>query len=150
MLTLFSNFCIFPKRRNREIFQPNREFSRDNRETDLSIRERFNSLAAASNPGLETSENCLCRPWWFNAIAVSRSASKTLIFCNGRSFQEPQPGDEHPPAFGDSDAYVDAIRNFVLGDDAPLPASSKGKRVLATVLFTDIVGSNSPPVVQHE
>ena len=54
MLTLLNNFCKFPKRRNREFFQPNREFSRDNRETHLRIRERFNSLAAGSNPGVDT------------------------------------------------------------------------------------------------
>ncbi len=42
--------AIFPTQRNREFFQPNRELSRDNRETHLRIRERFNRLAAGSNP----------------------------------------------------------------------------------------------------
>ena len=32
MLTLLNNFCKFPKRRNREFFQPNREFKLQNRE----------------------------------------------------------------------------------------------------------------------
>jgi class 3 adenylate cyclase len=47
------------------------------------------------------------------------------------------PGEDHLPWIGDSDAVVDAIAEFVTG--APLPCDVD--RVLATVLFTDIVGS---------
>jgi class 3 adenylate cyclase len=47
------------------------------------------------------------------------------------------PGEDHLPWIGDSDTVVDEIAEFVTG--ARLP--SDVDRVLATVLFTDIVGS---------
>jgi pimeloyl-ACP methyl ester carboxylesterase len=47
------------------------------------------------------------------------------------------PGDDHLPWFGDSDALVDEMEEFLTGfRRAPEPA-----RVLSTVMFTDIVGS---------
>jgi class 3 adenylate cyclase len=47
------------------------------------------------------------------------------------------PGDSHAWWFGDTDAILDAIEEFLTGTHhAPEP-----DRVLATVLFTDIVGS---------
>jgi pimeloyl-ACP methyl ester carboxylesterase/class 3 adenylate cyclase len=47
------------------------------------------------------------------------------------------PGDDHAPWIGDQDAIVDEIEEFLTGvRPAPEP-----DRVLATVLFTDIVGS---------
>lgn len=51
------------------------------------------------------------------------------------------PGDEHPPYRGNSDDYINAIRDFVLGEGAPAAAPVASQRVLASVLFTDIVGS---------
>lgn len=63
----------------------------------------------------------------------------------GARYQE-LPGSEHPPFFGDADAYLDAIREFVLGDTAPAPVPSASQRVLASVLFTDIVGSTEQQV----
>src|SRR6185369_476522 len=47
------------------------------------------------------------------------------------------PGEDHLPWIGDSDAVADEIAEFLTG--ARLP--SDVDRVLATVLFTDIVGS---------
>ena len=47
------------------------------------------------------------------------------------------PGQDHFPWFGDTDGLVDEIREFLTGVRiGPVP-----DRVLATVLFTDIVGS---------
>jgi class 3 adenylate cyclase/dienelactone hydrolase len=56
------------------------------------------------------------------------------------------PGNDHPLFFGDADAYVEAIRDFVLGDSEPVAAPSVRQRVLASVLFTDIVGSTEHQV----
>jgi pimeloyl-ACP methyl ester carboxylesterase len=47
------------------------------------------------------------------------------------------PGSDHMPWLGDQDAALDEIQEFLTGD-RPHPALD---RVLATVLFTDIVGS---------
>ncbi|HXV96550.1 MAG TPA: adenylate/guanylate cyclase domain-containing protein [Gaiellaceae bacterium] len=47
------------------------------------------------------------------------------------------PGRDHVPWFGDADAYVAEIEEFLTGTRA----ASQSDRVLATVLVTDIVGS---------
>jgi class 3 adenylate cyclase len=47
------------------------------------------------------------------------------------------PGDDHLPWIGDSDVVIDEIAEFVTGARLPRDVD----RVLATVLFTDIVGS---------
>jgi pimeloyl-ACP methyl ester carboxylesterase len=48
------------------------------------------------------------------------------------------PGSDHPPMAGDNaDEIADAIQEFLTGARAPVEVD----RVLATVLFTDIVGS---------
>jgi len=46
-------------------------------------------------------------------------------------------GDDHLFYFGDQDAMIDAIEEFVTGR----PAAAPSERILATVLFTDIVRS---------
>jgi class 3 adenylate cyclase/pimeloyl-ACP methyl ester carboxylesterase len=51
----------------------------------------------------------------------------------------PLDGEDHIPFLGDADAIVDEIEEFLTGV-RPAPDSD---RVLATVLFTDIVGSTS-------
>ena len=56
------------------------------------------------------------------------------------------PGSEHAPFLGNSGAYIDAIREFILGDAAPARAPTASQRVLASVLFTDIVGSTEQQV----
>jgi class 3 adenylate cyclase/predicted esterase len=55
-------------------------------------------------------------------------------------------GNEHPPYRGNSDDYINAIREFILGDAGPVAAKSTSQRVLASVLFTDIVGSTERQV----
>jgi len=48
------------------------------------------------------------------------------------------PGSDHPPMFGDNaNEIADAIQEFLTGSRAPVEVD----RVLATVLFTDVVGS---------
>lgn len=47
------------------------------------------------------------------------------------------PGDDHLPYIGDSDRVIEEIEEFLTGVRHP----ADDKRVLATVLFTDIVGS---------
>ena len=49
------------------------------------------------------------------------------------------PGDDHPPFLGDSDAIVDRIEAFTKESWREIEPD----RVLATVLFTDIVGSTA-------
>jgi class 3 adenylate cyclase/pimeloyl-ACP methyl ester carboxylesterase len=48
-----------------------------------------------------------------------------------------QPGDDHFPWLGEADAFVDEVEVFLTGERQ----SREVDRVLATVLFTDIVGS---------
>jgi class 3 adenylate cyclase len=48
------------------------------------------------------------------------------------------PGDDHVPWVADSDAVLDAVEEFITG---ATPTRVLVDRVLATVLFTDIVGS---------
>src|SRR5216683_6030516 len=52
------------------------------------------------------------------------------------------PGDAHPPWIGDTAALVDEIQQFLTGSRTPVEV----ERVLATVLFTDIVGSTERAV----
>jgi pimeloyl-ACP methyl ester carboxylesterase len=53
------------------------------------------------------------------------------------------PGDAHPPWIGDTAALVAEIQDFLTG---ARPATVEVERVLATVLFTDIVGSTERAV----
>jgi pimeloyl-ACP methyl ester carboxylesterase len=52
------------------------------------------------------------------------------------------PGDAHPPWIGDTAALVGEIQQFLTGARSTVD----GERVLATVLFTDIVGSTGRAV----
>lgn len=47
------------------------------------------------------------------------------------------PGEDHSPWFGDPEAFLSALREFVLDGVEP----PRGERILATLLFTDVVGS---------
>ena len=47
------------------------------------------------------------------------------------------PGDDHLPWVGDQDAFLDEVQEFLTGVRPPPTAD----RVLATIMFTDIVGS---------
>jgi len=53
------------------------------------------------------------------------------------------PGDDHLPFFGDSRPILDAVEEFVTGSRS---APDEVDRVLATVLFTDIVDSTARAV----
>jgi class 3 adenylate cyclase len=52
------------------------------------------------------------------------------------------PGDDHAPWSGDATTLVDAMQEFLTGSRGPVDVD----RVLATVLFTDIVGSTERAV----
>jgi class 3 adenylate cyclase len=52
------------------------------------------------------------------------------------------PGDDHLMWYGDTDAVVDAVEEFLTGSKG----AHEPDRVLATVLFTDIVDSTSQAV----
>lgn len=56
------------------------------------------------------------------------------------------PGDDHIPFLGDGDAVIDEVEEFVTGT-RPAPDVD---RVLATVLFTDIVGSTERQVAMGD
>jgi class 3 adenylate cyclase len=49
------------------------------------------------------------------------------------------PGEDHLPIAGDADAVLDEVEEFVTGTRPPVTTN----RILATVLFTDIVGSTT-------
>jgi class 3 adenylate cyclase len=52
------------------------------------------------------------------------------------------PGNDHIPWIGDADAILDLVQEFLTGVRGPAASD----RVLATVLFTDIVGSTDRAV----
>jgi class 3 adenylate cyclase len=56
------------------------------------------------------------------------------------------PGDDHLPMFGDADAVVDEIEEFLTG----ARGAASADRVLATVLFTDIVASTEQLAVRGD
>jgi hypothetical protein len=79
-------------------------------------------------------------------LVVHRPDDKTINVEGGRYLAEhipgaryiELPGVDHPPWFGDNAGEIaDAIQEFLTGARGPVESD----RVLATVLFTDIVGS---------
>jgi class 3 adenylate cyclase len=87
-------------------------------------------------------------------LIVHRTGDRNVDVKNARYAAEHIPGaryvelegDDHLPWIGDSDAIVEEIRSFLStvaesGWSDPLP-----ERVLATVLFTDIVGGTAKAV----
>jgi class 3 adenylate cyclase/pimeloyl-ACP methyl ester carboxylesterase len=79
-------------------------------------------------------------------LIIHRTDDKTINVEGGRYLAEyipgarylELPGMDHPPWFGDNAGEIaDAIQEFLTGSRAPVEID----RVLATVLFTDIVGS---------
>ena len=78
-------------------------------------------------------------------LVLHRSGDRISNLAQGRAVAEKipharfveLPGDDHIPFLGDSDSIVDEIEEFLTGV-RPAP---RHDRVLATVLFTDIVGS---------
>ena len=82
------------------------------------------------------------------ALVVHRTDERVLPVAHGRYLAEhipgarllEQPGDDHLPWLGDADGVLDAIEEFITGSRHQVDED----RVLATVLFTDIVGSTQP------
>jgi class 3 adenylate cyclase/pimeloyl-ACP methyl ester carboxylesterase len=78
-------------------------------------------------------------------IVLHRKDDRTVPVDNGRYLAEKIPGakyvelegTEHVPFFGDWESLADELEEFVTGSRHP----HEGNRVLATILFTDIVGS---------
>jgi pimeloyl-ACP methyl ester carboxylesterase/class 3 adenylate cyclase len=71
-----------------------------------------------------------------DAIVLVRQARYVADQIEGATYVE-LPGDDHLPFVGDADAILDEVEQFVTGR-RPIPETDK---VLATVLFTDIVDS---------
>jgi pimeloyl-ACP methyl ester carboxylesterase/class 3 adenylate cyclase len=71
-----------------------------------------------------------------DAIVLKRQARYVADQIQGATYVE-LPGQDHLPFVGDADAIVDEVEQFVTGR-RPIPEADK---VLATVLFTDIVDS---------
>lgn len=78
-------------------------------------------------------------------LIIHRTGDRNIRIGNGRFMAEhiqgaklvELPGDDHTPYIGDSDRILDEVQEFLTGTrQSPEP-----DRVLATVLFTDIVGS---------
>lgn len=57
------------------------------------------------------------------------------------------PGGDHPPWVGDIDGVLDEVERFLTGDQ---PQARPSERVLATVLFTDIVASTERAVAEGD
>ena len=74
-------------------------------------------------------------------LVIHRTQDVTVnVECGARYLE--LPGNDHPPMSGDNaDEIADAIQEFLTGSRAPVQVD----RVLATVLFTDIVGSTEKP-----
>ena len=83
-------------------------------------------------------------------LVLHRTGDRIVDVGQGRAIAERIPqarfvelaGDDHIPFLGDADAIVDEIEEFLTGIR---PAPTR-ERILATVLFTDIVGSTGRAV----
>ena len=86
-------------------------------------------------------------------LVLQRRGDRVVVCANGRYLADyvpdavylELPGVDHVAPEGDADAIVDAIRRFALADWVREPAD-QAQRWLATVLFTDIVGSTDMAV----
>lgn len=80
-------------------------------------------------------------------LVIHRTGDRDVNIGNGRYLAEnisgaklvELPGDDHIPWVGDSDAILDEVEEFLTG----IRPTHLADRVLATILFTDIVDSTS-------
>ena len=80
-------------------------------------------------------------------LVLHRQGDRAILPANGRYMAERIPGaryvevlgDDHFPWVGDADAVLDEIEEFLTG----ARTEPEPDRVLATILFTDIVGSTA-------
>ena len=83
-------------------------------------------------------------------LVLHRTGDQVVLIDQGRYLAEHIPGSklvelpgiDHAPMYGDIDAIVDEIQEFVTG----ARSLAQSDRVLATVLFTDVVGSTERAV----
>ena len=83
-------------------------------------------------------------------LVLHRTGDRLVAVERGRSMAEKipgakyveLPGDDHLPFLGDADAILDEVEEFLTG----VRPAVEHDRVLATVLFTDIVGSTERAV----
>ena len=79
-------------------------------------------------------------------LVLHRTGDRDVVVGNGRYLAEhivgakyeEFPGEDHVWWIGDSDAILGEIQEFLTGIRSPAPVD----RVLATILFTDVVGSS--------
>jgi class 3 adenylate cyclase len=83
-------------------------------------------------------------------LVIHRAEDANVPVENGRYFAEhipgakyvELPGTQHIPFLGDWESLTDEVEEFLTGSRRPRPSD----RVLATILFTDIVGSTQKAV----
>jgi class 3 adenylate cyclase/pimeloyl-ACP methyl ester carboxylesterase len=134
--------------RNLQGFHPNRHFDED----ELQRWGRYERMVMS--PGTARSVFSLMLDTDVRHVLPSIRVPTLVIHRQGNVFLPVQfgqylaenipgaryielPGDDHFPFLGDVDALLATIEEFLTG----APPSQGGDRVLATILFTDIVGS---------
>ncbi len=83
-------------------------------------------------------------------LVLHRAGDRIVLIAQGRYLAEhipgsrlvELPGNDHLPVYGDVDAIADEIQEFLTG----ARSHAQSDRVLATVLFTDVVGSTERAV----
>jgi class 3 adenylate cyclase len=122
---------------------------------DMAFAERWaRTMRMASSPGaavalyrmnVEADIRPILPSVSVPTLILHRTGDKLLRVEQGRYLAEhipgatfvELPGDDHLPMFGDADAALDEIEEFLTG----ARGASSSDRVLATVMFTDIVQS---------
>jgi len=72
---------------------------------------------------------------------ISRARTGFIVDHIPNAIYKELSGDKHSPYRGDADAYVRAIREFLVDEANAIEAPAPSKRFLASVLFTDLVAS---------
>ena len=77
---------------------------------------------------------------------IPQTSTKMLADLIPNAIYRELPGDEHLPFRGNVDTYIDAILEFLMDRETVTHPPIAGHRVLASVLFTDLVGSTEKQV----